>query len=151
MTLTLLISGAISLIIIVAAPALIHLLFGEAFVRGAGVARILLVAAVPLSANRAIEGVLRGIGRPLDAGIAEIVALAATVVGLAVLLPLLGLTGAALSSLVAYLVAMVWMTRRATRALGMPAPATLRARPPIARCGQRARMRDLLRRPLGRL
>lgn len=116
-SLTIVISTVISLGIIALTPQLIHLFFGAPFVRGSGVARILLVAAVALSTNRAIEGVLRGIGRPLDAGIAEIVALGATVVSLAVLLPTLGLTGAALSSVVAYLVAMVWMTRRTTRAM----------------------------------
>lgn len=116
---TMIMSAAVSLPVVVLAPWLIRLFFGPGYVAGAGVARILLVAAIALSTNRAMEAVLRGIGRPLDAGIAEFVALGATCVGLAVLIPLLGLTGAGVTSLFAYLVSMGYMTQRATKALGI--------------------------------
>jgi O-antigen/teichoic acid export membrane protein len=116
---TLIMSALISVPILVLASPLISILFGHSFAHAAGVARILLVAAVALSTNRALEAVLRGVGRPLDAGIAEFVALGATAVGLATLLPTLGILGAALASLAAYLISMVYMTRRATRSLGI--------------------------------
>lgn len=118
-SLTLVVSAAISLPLIALTPRLLRLLFGEGFVEGTDVARILLVAAIALSTNRALEGVLRGLGKPLEAGLAEIVALGATCVALAVLLPTIGLIGAGLASLVAYLVAMVYMVQRTTRTLGI--------------------------------
>jgi O-antigen/teichoic acid export membrane protein len=116
---TLIMSALISVPVLVLATPLITLLFGHAFAPAAGVARILVVAAVALSTNRALEAVLRGVGRPLDAGVAEFVALGATAVGLATLLPTLGILGAGLASLAAYLVSMVYMTQRATRSLGI--------------------------------
>jgi O-antigen/teichoic acid export membrane protein len=116
---TLIISALISVPILALASPLITILFGHSFAHAASVARILVVAAVALSTNRALEAVLRGVGRPLDAGVAEFVALGATAVGLATLLPTLGILGAGLASLDAYLVSMVYMTRRATRSLGV--------------------------------
>jgi len=89
----------------------------ESFETVANVARVLLVAAVFLSVNRTLEASLQGAARPLDAGIAEFIALAATVVGLVTLLPTLGLLGAALTSLLAYGVSSVWMSRRLATAL----------------------------------
>lgn len=93
------------------------LLFGESYAPVTNVARVLLVAGVALSVSRVLSTVLKASGRPLDAGIAEFVALGATVTGLAVMLPLLGLMGAACASLLAYAVSLSWMLRRATRAL----------------------------------
>jgi O-antigen/teichoic acid export membrane protein len=114
---TVLLSAAASLPVIVLAPQLITLFFGHPYAVGANIARILLVGAVALSTNRALEAVLRGVGRPLDAGVAEFVALGATAIGLAALLPTLGLVGAAWASLFAYVVSMVYMLARVTRSL----------------------------------
>jgi O-antigen/teichoic acid export membrane protein len=114
---TLVMSALVSLPILILAPQLIQLFFGSQFADAANITRVLSIAVVALSTNRAIEAVLRGVGRPLDAGISELVALGATVVGLAVLLPLLGLIGAAWASLLAYTTAGVWMLNRARKAL----------------------------------
>jgi O-antigen/teichoic acid export membrane protein len=116
---TLLMSAAASIPVIALAPQLITLFFGHAYAAGANVARVLLVAAIALSTNRALESVLRGVGRPLDAGIAEFVALGATAVALAALLPTLGLVGAAWASLLAYAVSSAYMLQRTTRLLGI--------------------------------
>jgi O-antigen/teichoic acid export membrane protein len=116
---TVLMSTVASIPVIIFAPQLITLFFGHAYATGANVARILLVAAIALSTNRALESVLRGVGRPLDAGIAEFVALGATAVALAALLPILGLAGAAWASLLAYVVSNAYMLQRAARSLGI--------------------------------
>jgi O-antigen/teichoic acid export membrane protein len=116
-SLTLLLSALVSIPIIVLAPLLIRGLFGAEFVPAVEITRILVLAVVVLSTNRALEAVLRAVGRPLDAGISELVALGTTIAGLAVLLPLLGIVGAAIASGLAYLTAGFWMVRRATRAL----------------------------------
>ena len=96
---------------------IISLFFGSAFRPVADVARVLLVAAVILGMNRVLSAAARGIGRPLDAGIAEGLALLVTILVLAVLLPIYGLLGAAVASLLAYLVSTGWMLHKTRRAL----------------------------------
>lgn len=118
---TLLVSAIVTIPLVLAAPLLIRILFGPDFASASDVARVLLVASIALSTNRALEGVLRGVGKPLEAGLAEIVALGATFAGLAVLLPVFGLLGAGLASLAAYLVAMGYMVKRTTMALPVTA------------------------------
>lgn len=115
---TLTASALLTLPLLAAAGALLDLLFGSEFAAVAPVARILLVASVVLSVNRAIESVLIGIGRPADAAKAEILTLPVTATGLIVLLPMIGLVGAGWTSLAAYLTAFVLMSRRAATALG---------------------------------
>lgn len=117
---TLWLSALVSLPMLLLTRPLIVLFFGSGFAPATNVCRVLLVASVLYSTSRALGAVLKGAGRPLDAGIAELVAVGATVAGLAVLLPWLGLMGAAIASLVAYGVSVLWMLRRASRALETP-------------------------------
>jgi O-antigen/teichoic acid export membrane protein len=117
---TLIASAMLALPFIVLAPLFVKLFFGHAFVAGANITRITSVASIALATNRVLEAVLRGVGRPLAAGLAEIVALGTTVVGLATLLPALGLVGAAWASLLAYFVSGAWMTWRLRGVLGVP-------------------------------
>jgi O-antigen/teichoic acid export membrane protein len=119
--LTILTSTAITLPLIAFTPFVIEIAFGTAFRDAALVSRILLVAAIILSTNRVLSSSLTGLGRPLDAGIAESVALIATFAGLAALLPAFGLLGAGIASLIAYSVSASWMMWRTTRALGLSA------------------------------
>lgn len=118
--LTLLASAALTLPLLVGARFLLDLLFGPEFAVVAPVARILLVAAVVLSVNRAIESMLVGIGRPGQAARAELLSIPVTLVGLVVLLPTIGLVGAGWASLVAYLTAFALMSRSASAALELP-------------------------------
>lgn len=115
---TIALSTLIALPVLAFAPELISLFFGSGYRSAANVTRVLVIAGVGFSASRALEAVLRAINRPLDAGIAEFVALGVTCVTLGALLPTLGLLGAGLSSLLAYLVACGWMIQRVSRALG---------------------------------
>lgn len=113
-------SIATSVPLIIVTPQLIHVFFKDAYLGAADVARVLMVAAVVLSLNRALGACLRGLGRPLDAGIPELLALVVTIVGLAVLLPPLGIMGAGVVSLLAYAVSTGWMLRRVAKVLDMP-------------------------------
>ena len=106
--------------VIVLTPTLLTTLFGGSYAGVASVARVLLVAAIVFNLSRVVATTLKAVGRPLDAGIAEGVALGATAVSLGALLPLFGLMGAAVASLIAYTVSAGWMTRRAARALDRP-------------------------------
>lgn len=115
---TLLASALLSLIIFVAAPLLLDVLFGSQFASVLLVARILVIASVVLSVNRAMECVLTGLGRPFAAAKAELLALPVTAAGLVLLLPTLGIVGAGWASLAAYSCAFALMTRSAASALG---------------------------------
>jgi O-antigen/teichoic acid export membrane protein len=116
-------AGAATLVAVplaLVAPLLIRLFFGTSFERAGNVCRVLLIAGVLLATSRALAATLTALGRPLDAGIPELVGLAMTAVALAALLPLFGLMGAAVASLLAYGASLAWMLRRGARALDLP-------------------------------
>ncbi|WP_026911211.1 oligosaccharide flippase family protein [Patulibacter minatonensis] len=116
---TFLLSAAVALPLFVFAGPLIALVFGEPFREAETAARILLAGAVVASTARALEAVLKAVDRPLDAGVAEVIALGGTAISLAVLLPLFGLTGAACASLAGRTASGVLLTVRTSRALGV--------------------------------
>lgn len=101
--------------VIVAAPIFlgasffIRLFFGPPFASAVDSSRVLLVAGVVFSVNRVIATLLKGAGRPMDAGWAELGALVVTVGGLLLFVPRFGIIGAAVVSLVAYSASTVWM------------------------------------------
>jgi O-antigen/teichoic acid export membrane protein len=116
---TLLISAVLTIPFILFTGRLVTLFFGQSFNGATNVCRVLLVAAVVLSTTRAVAAILKAINRPLDAGIAETLALAVTVAALAALLPTMGIMGAGVASLLAYLVSFGFSIRQAARALGI--------------------------------
>ena len=116
---TILLSALCTVPVIIFTGPLIGLLFGDAFLPATNVCRLLLIAAVVLSTSRALGAILKAINRPLDAGIAETLALVVTFAALAALLPSLGLIGAGIASLLAYLVSCAVSIRQAARALGI--------------------------------
>jgi O-antigen/teichoic acid export membrane protein len=124
--LTLLLSMIVTVPLLTFTSTLITTFFGEDFRGATDVCRVLLVASIVYSTGRALDGVAKGIGRPLDAGIAEVIALLATIAGLATLLPAFGLMGAAITSLVAYFVGTGWLTHQAGRRLDVSATRLLR-------------------------
>ena len=115
--LTLAASMAIAIPALIFTAPIISFFFKDVYLGATGVTRVLLVAAVALSMNRAMAACVKALGRPLDSGISEMLGLVVTTVSLAVLLPVLGIMGAALASLLAYGTGTVWMLRRTTRAL----------------------------------
>jgi O-antigen/teichoic acid export membrane protein len=118
-------STIVTLPVILFAPAIIHIFFKDPYLAATGVTRVLMVAAVALSLSRAMGACAKALGRPLDAGIAEFIGLGVTAAGLAVLLPPMGIMGAAIVSLVAYGLSAAWLLRRVARALEMPLAAVL--------------------------
>lgn len=110
-------SVGIAVPLIVITPFLVDVFFGPSFVGSTTPARILLVAGTVLSTGRVLSAVLRGLNRPSDAGIGEASALVVTGLALPILLPSFGLSGAAVASLLAYSVSMLWLAVRLSRAL----------------------------------
>jgi O-antigen/teichoic acid export membrane protein len=115
--LTLIGSTAVTVPLLLLTPTLIEMVFGAAFVAASGATRILLVATILLSLTRVLEATLKAVNRPLDAGAAQLAALLVTAAGLAALLPLFGIVGAAVASLLAYGVGASWNLHRAASAL----------------------------------
>ena len=116
--LTALATTAVVIPLLALTPEILRIVFGPDFVGATDVTRILLIASIALGTGRVLEAALKGVNRPLDAGISEGAGLAVTAVGLALLLPILGLEGAAITSLLAYSTTAVVALRRANRALG---------------------------------
>jgi O-antigen/teichoic acid export membrane protein len=85
-----------------AAPLILRVLFGEQFISATGAFRWLLLAAAVWSLGSILISALRGFGYPGLSTVAKFSAAAITTVGLVILLPRFGITGAAIASLVGY-------------------------------------------------
>jgi O-antigen/teichoic acid export membrane protein len=109
----------LGLVLVLLIPVLVPLVYGQAYSPSVFSAEILAVATVFMAIGQAWAGSLRGLGRPSEPARAEAISLAATMVGLALLLIPLGILGAALTSLVAYLLASVYMFLRLRRLLSV--------------------------------
>jgi O-antigen/teichoic acid export membrane protein len=100
-------------------PYLVRWFFGPSFETSTAVARILIVASLPLGANVMLTTGFRACNRPLTPSAGELVSLCVTVIGLALLLPKLGPAGAAWSSLAAYSVTCAFLFGQAYKQLGV--------------------------------
>ncbi len=89
------------------APLILRVLFGETFVPATGALRWLLVAATVWSLGSIVISGLRGFGYPGLSTLARFSAAAVTTVALVILLPRLGIAGAAIASLIGYSVMLV--------------------------------------------
>jgi O-antigen/teichoic acid export membrane protein len=100
----------------IAAPFLLKVLFGASFVPATGAFRWLLAAAVVWSAGAIVISGLQGFGYPGLSTIARFLSAAVTVPALIVLIPRMGIEGAAIASLMGYsvmlAVALVGLVRR---------------------------------------
>jgi O-antigen/teichoic acid export membrane protein len=101
---------------LLAAPVVLKKIFGERFLPATPALRWLLVAAAVWSAGAIVISGLKGLGYPGLSTVARLAAAAVTVVGLLVLLPRLGITGAAIASLIGYsvmfVVALLWLVSK---------------------------------------
>lgn len=83
---------------------LLSTFFGSEFSAGSSALRITMVAMIPLSLTRLLAGDLKGRGRPGAVSIAAAFSLVATLLLNPILIPALGIEGAAVASLAAYTV-----------------------------------------------
>ncbi|ADP80281.1 lipopolysaccharide biosynthesis protein [Pseudofrankia inefficax] len=112
-----------------AAPLAVHVMLGQAYAPSIGLFWLLAPGAAVLGCNRAMDDVLRGLGRTLPVARCEWTGTVLTVALLATLVPTIGVAGAAVASSVAYLVTFVLLLRVALRSVGITArsvPARLR-------------------------
>ncbi len=92
---------------VVTAPYLIPLVFGGEYADAVLATQVMSIAAAALGLKHIIYNGLRGFNRPDLPFYCEFVSLAATIALLYLLLPLLGILGAAIASLVAYLTSFI--------------------------------------------
>ncbi|MCA9334673.1 polysaccharide biosynthesis C-terminal domain-containing protein, partial [Candidatus Saccharibacteria bacterium] len=98
----LLVSSTGALLLALVSPLLLPLLFGIEFRDAVLPAIILLIAIVILGFNYVLSDGLRGLGYPGTTSIAELAGAMTTVIGLVLFLPLLGIYGAAVVSVLSY-------------------------------------------------
>jgi O-antigen/teichoic acid export membrane protein len=98
---------------------LIALVFGRSFVSAAPVMQVLLLMIIPLNAKCVMAAALKGLNHALSVGMVQAAALMISLAALAILLPTLGLMGAAIASLVTQLAAAVMMAAEVRRRLGV--------------------------------
>jgi O-antigen/teichoic acid export membrane protein len=122
--LTLLLSVLAAVVLFWQAPRIVRLFFGRDFVQAVSMARVLIVATVPLGCNVILAAGLKAFNRPAIASYAEVVSLAVTAIALGVLLPAYKGLGAAWASLAAYSATSAFLLWRFNRELRM-SPADL--------------------------
>lgn len=111
----------LSLALAAVTPWLLPFFFGASFAAATPLAWLLIVAAVPLSLKTMLSAGFKACDRGWFVGQAEVVTLVLSACFLALLVPPLGLFGAALASVLAQGGALVFMTLKARKALGMTA------------------------------
>lgn len=107
------------LMILAAGPFVVPVLFG----RGYSTVTVLLLVLAPGAAvvvvNQVLGDVLRGLGRPGAVSVCEWIGILSTVGGLVLLVPHIGVMGAAVTSTVTYLVVFILLLRYAAKQAGV--------------------------------
>lgn len=114
-------------------PVLLPLLFGEDFTPSVPMAEVLLIAALPASANLALAASVSALGRPGLQSLASVVSLVAVLVGIFVLVPRAGALGAAWAVLVAQLIGTAVLCAIFRSTTGLPVHRLIIPRPSDAR------------------
>ena len=108
-----LVSSIISVVILYSStPLIINLFFGPAYNESISMARILIIASIPLGCNATITSGLKSYNLPAISGYAEIVGLFVTIISLMILLPTQQALGAAWASLIAYSVTSLYLIKK---------------------------------------
>jgi O-antigen/teichoic acid export membrane protein len=120
---------AATLSLIVLSYWLIPLLFGEPFTPSVPIAQVLLLGMIPFAAKSMLADALKAWDRSLAIGRAEIVGLVTAVIALAVLLPTLGIIGAAWSLVATHVATAIAMALSLRHKLGIAVLPLLRPTP----------------------
>jgi O-antigen/teichoic acid export membrane protein len=105
-----------------AAPLVVPLAFGSSFAAAVPLIHILLLAWMLTALTPVLAHALAASGHPGPGSVAQILGLVCTVVGLAISLPTLGATGAAITSLVASAAVLAYLLGSTSRRLSMTLP-----------------------------
>lgn len=106
-------------LVALSSPVVVPVLFGESFREAVPLALILAPAWLLTALTPVLAHALAGCGYPAPGSAAQLVGLVVTVIGLAVSLPTLGATGAAITSLAASCVVLGYLLRSTVSHLGI--------------------------------
>jgi len=109
-----------AIILTILMPLAVPIVYGPAFAAAVGPAQILCFAAATDGVVAAVAGGALGTGRPLLGTVAQVGAVAVEVTLVLVLLPRIGLAGAAVASLIAYGTSGAFLVMTLSRALRIP-------------------------------
>jgi O-antigen/teichoic acid export membrane protein len=112
-------------VMLVLTPWALPFLFGRSFGPAVPAALVLVLASAIAAFNGVMEDGLRGLGRPSAVLWAELGGVCVTVVALLILLPQLGILGAALASLLGYVGVSLVLVRQGIQAGGISSWTTL--------------------------
>lgn len=125
----LLLTAGAALVLGVLAPWLVSLLFGAAFVEAVPIVRVLLLAMIAVAGKRILIQGFKANGRLRAVAVAEPAALLANAAALVVLLPTLGIIGAAWATVITNAIVCAGLLAHSRRALDVGAAALLRPQP----------------------
>jgi len=112
---SLLVSIVCVVLILFASPFIVPRLFGPGYDSVPRLLLILAPGAIVMVVNQVLGEVLRGLGRPGAVALCQWLGVISTIGGLVLLVPTLGVTGAALTSTVTYLIVYVLLSRSVSR------------------------------------
>lgn len=109
MRFTIYFSFLIALVLFVMTPWLLQVFFGNDYLQATWVARVLIIASVPLACNQIFDAGFKAYNNPIISSKAQVIGLVVTGLSLWLLLPRYQAIGAAYASLFAYLIVFVFM------------------------------------------
>jgi O-antigen/teichoic acid export membrane protein len=104
-------------LILIASPFIVPALFGPGYESVTRLLLILAPGAVVLVVNQVLGDVLRGLGKPGVVALCESLGIVATIAGLALLVPPLGVRGAAITSSITYVIIYIALRLAVSRQL----------------------------------
>lgn len=115
---TLLVLGIPGILLAATAAIYVPFIYGSAFAGAVPLIQLLVIASIVDGLNSCCHGVLLGAGHPLRGSVSAGVGLVATAAFLVVFMPLIGVEGAAIASIGAYMIVLAFMLRAVTKSLG---------------------------------
>lgn len=119
MRLNLMATAVVAGTLFLGAPWIIRFFFGAAYAESVGLARILILAALPLGSNAILAAGLKAHNLPAVSSRAEVLGLVVTALALLGLLPTFQAVGAAWASLLAYSATFIYMTGQTRRQMNV--------------------------------
>jgi len=118
-------------VIVAAGPFVVPVLFGPGYESVTALLFVLAPGAAVVVVNQVLGDVLRGLGRPGAVAVCEWAGIVSTVAGLALLVPHVGVMGAAVTSTATYVVVFLLLLHYVSKHAGVLTRRRARSVPPV--------------------